>query len=108
MGATRMSVGATFTEADSRRALSLLRWWESRCSAASSQRSLRRLRLCSALAQITRTRQLSPLGRVAFVVVLAIVARPFVYLFDRIADALYRPREETAIIGTARFPTESK
>jgi hypothetical protein len=46
---------------------------------------------------MTRARQLAPLGRVAFAILLAIAARPFVWLFDRIADVLYRATDVTSV-----------
>src|SRR3954471_19251497 len=40
---------------------------------------------------MTRARQIAPLARVGFAVAAGIVMYPFVRLFDRIADVLYRP-----------------
>jgi hypothetical protein len=46
---------------------------------------------------MTRARPLLPIGRVFFAIIAAIILRPFVCIFDRVADALYRPRDVRTI-----------
>ena len=46
---------------------------------------------------MTRARQIGTIARVGFAITTAIVAYPFVWLFDRIADFLYRPADVKSI-----------